>query len=157
MEQVPTLSRSQKARFWSKVSRDVDVCWLWAGTVNNTGYGRFWLTGRYWQAHRVAYTLACGPIADGLMVDHICRNRQCVKPAHLEAVSPRTNTLRGDSPTALNARKGVCVNGHVLAEENLVQPVSDTRRCLACHRARSREGNRRYRARRKAARGSAGL
>jgi hypothetical protein len=83
----------------------------------------------------VAYELAIGPIPEGLTIDHLCRNRGCVNPAHLEAVTNRTNLLRGDGIAALNARKTHCKRGHEFTPENTYVWREGTRACRACHTA----------------------
>lgn len=92
-------------------------CWFWLGTISN-GYGRLSLgrrkegTRRSALAHRIAYEMARGPIPDGLVIDHLCRQRSCVNPDHMELVSSVENVMRGESGPATNARKPCCPNGH---------------------------------------------
>lgn len=132
-----------QARFWSHVTRGrrVKDCWQWTGSTLNTDYGRFSWRGRTLLAHRVAYELLVGPIPEGLTLDHLCRNRTCVSPFHLEAVSGRVNTLRSDSPSALNALKTECVNGHPYTEGNVYYaPKTGHRQCITCRNARKRTG-----------------
>lgn len=105
-------------RFWSKVDRSghgPGTCWIWRAAHSHNGYGRF-QAGRRGEgvkaAHRVAFELARGPIPEGLVLDHLCRNPKCVNPDHLEPVTQRINVLRGTSPAARNARVEVCPRGH---------------------------------------------
>lgn len=117
-------------RFWAKVSV-TDDCWLWIGAISSTGYGNFWLSGRYISAHRASYEYAVGPIPDGLHIDHLCRVRQCVNPSHLEPVTQRENTLRGETLPAANARKTHCLRDHPFTPEN-TYVSSAGRSCLTC-------------------------
>lgn len=100
-------------RFWSKVDKTGD-CWLWQAGLASTGYGQF----NSGSAHRFAYELVKGPIPEGLQIDHLCRNRKCVRPEHLEAVSCRENLLRGETLAALNVAKTRCPQGHGYTPEN---------------------------------------
>ena len=111
---TPGLGQTAAERFRTKVDRSAgdDACWSWLGARSQTGYGRFWVDGKTVKAHRWAYEHLVGPIPDGLTIDHLCRVRSCVNPAHLEPVSNRVNVLRGDAPAARNARKTHCVRGH---------------------------------------------
>lgn len=116
-------------RFWARVQKSDDGCWLWTGGRHSTGYGSD--GGRL--AHRVVYELLVGPIPRGLQLDHLCRVRLCVRPDHLEPVTQAENIQRGDSPSAIASRTGHCRRGHKLAGGNLyVVPKTGGRRCLAC-------------------------
>lgn len=133
-------------RFWAMVKMG-DDCWEWQGYVNAKGYGRFSpRPGVTVQAHRFAYQLDHGEIPDSLQLDHLCRNRRCVRPIHLEPVTNRTNVLRGEGFAAVNAEKAVCVNGHPFTDANTVLDRRGWRRCLICKKASSREHFRRKRA-----------
>ena len=77
-----------RSRFWSKV-RKTEGCWIWNGAIQNSGYGCFWVNGVSLKAHRLSYELEKGKIPDGLVIDHLCRNRRCVNPRHLEVCHAR--------------------------------------------------------------------
>lgn len=82
-------------RFWRFVAKSSDGCWEWMGARGGKGYGTFWVgSGKFANAHRWAYSHFVGPIADGLQLDHLCRNRACVRPDHLEPVTASVNVLR---------------------------------------------------------------
>lgn len=92
-------------RFESKVFVAPDGCWLWTAAINKDGYGRFKLNEISTGAHRISYQLFIGDIPDGKQLDHLCRQRSCVNPFHLEAVLPEINTRRG------NKTKHICEHG----------------------------------------------
>lgn len=100
-------------RFWAKVEKTDDDCWLWIGGTNGIGYGRFMPDGRRLgnrrlvYAHRYAYELMIGPISDGYEIDHLCRNPSCVRPEHLEAVTHAENLRR-----SVPATRSTCKRGH---------------------------------------------
>lgn len=138
-------------RFWAKVDqRGTDECWVWTGFRHPKGYGYFRVDGRSLAAHRVAYELCVAPIPDGLTIDHLCRNRACVNPAHLEPVTMIVNVLRGEGPTAENARKTHCIRGHPFDEENTYW-FNGGRTCRICQRAICAAYRARVRASRRAA------
>lgn len=129
-------------RFWAKVDkRGPEDCWLWTAYLKPTGYGEIGLGGRNQpmvHAHRVSYEIANGPIPEGLVIDHLCRVRNCVNPAHLEAVTNKENLLRGVGPSALSARKTHCSQGHPYDEGN-TYTHQGTRHCKECYRLRNRQ------------------
>lgn len=115
------------ARFWGKVDKS-EGCWLWRGRVGTHGYGVSQIFGEA-LAHRVAYRLTVGDVPEGLTLDHLCRNRICVNPVHLEPVTNRENILRGDGPSAQLARRELCPRGHMFAG---VRPTTGYRFCRTC-------------------------
>jgi HNH endonuclease len=136
---MPAANRkTYPACFWAKVSMpSPDECWIWTAGKNTSGYGTFKLDGLQPVAHRLAYELTKGPIPEGLTLDHLCRVRACVNPAHLEAIPMKTNVLRGIGPTAENARKTHCKRGHEYTSENTMHMHCRTERiCKICESAR---------------------
>lgn len=125
-------------RFWERVAPPGlgDSCWNWTGAIRKSdGYALYCESRRgSTYAHRVAYRSLRGEIPVGLVLDHLCRNKRCVNPWHLEAVSQRTNVLRGRGPTAVNARRTICVNGHALVPENTGRTRDGRRFCRECGR-----------------------
>lgn len=130
---MPTTDAAARERlmvsdaFWSKVGIAArDECWLWRGAKNVKGYGNF----RSKSAHVVAFALANGEPAKGLTIDHLCRNRSCVNPLHLEAVSLQENIRRHTSTITH------CKHGHELGNDNITmitRPDGIRRRCKVCH------------------------
>lgn len=132
---------------------DPSECWDWLGTINSNGYGRLYFIGtpvRSTNAHRFSHEHFKGPIPQGLVIDHLCRNRRCVNPAHLEAVTDKENFRRGigaEMSRQARAARTHCGNGHPYAEFEVLLP-SGGRFCRACKRAqKSRHIQRRAAAR----------
>lgn len=131
-------------RFWARVERrGPEECWPWLSTRTSNGYGSCRpLSGEDTKttAHRVAYELTRGPIPEGMELDHLCRNRACVNPAHMEPVSHQQNCKRG---VWARPRKTHCVNGHELSGDNIKWYLSRgkywSRGCKACDRERARK------------------
>jgi hypothetical protein len=132
-----------------KYVRISDGCWEWTGYRNAKGYGAAYFRGRKsMPAHRAIYVLAVGAVADGLVLDHLCRNRACVNPAHLEVVTNRVNVLRGDTLPAKFAARTHCAKGHPFTPENTARRKSrgDSRKCRTCENQWIRECRARKRA-----------
>jgi len=130
--------RNTFPRFWAKVSvTSPSRCWLWTACKTAGGYGRIRMRNhlpRVQNAHRVAYELLVGAIPKGLDLDHLCRVPACVNPYHLEPVTRRENTLRGENPPAWNNRKTHCMRGHEFSSENTYRRPDGTRECYACRK-----------------------
>jgi hypothetical protein len=130
------LTADKEARFWAKVEIGPG-CWNWTGAMNPSGYGRFAAEGRTLHgAHRVAFQLNGGAIPEGMVIDHICRNRRCVNPAHLRCVDRLTNVHENSEASAhLNSIKSHCASGHPLSGANLFVRADGYRGCRQCRRA----------------------
>lgn len=126
--------------FWARVDKSpASGCWHWTGRLDR-GYGTLNFSYRKTRAHRISYLLAYGSVAEGMVLDHLCRNRKCVNPDHLEAVSNKENILRGQAPSAQNKLKTHCKRGHELSGDNLiVAKGGKIRACRACKAAWARE------------------
>ena len=119
-----------------------DPCWEWTGSRDVDGYGRLCANGQNRKASRVVYEILHGPITESLELDHICRNRSCVNPLHLELVPHQVNVARGNAGQYLRQRTH-CPEGHPYDAVNTYVYGKGKRGCLKCRRERSREWRRR--------------
>lgn len=126
-------------RFWQRV-QITNSCWLWTGTKTDAGYG-YLIVGKRVRAHRFSWELAGNEIPDELELDHLCRVRACVNPAHLEPVTRRENQLRGNTFARKRAEQTACIHGHPFDAANTYIAKNGTRHCRTC----AREGARRRR------------
>jgi hypothetical protein len=141
-------SRPAEDVFWDNVNPEPNTgCWIWGGSTNSGGYGQMQFNKRNAPAHRVSYILAGKTIPEGFDLDHLCRNRWCVNPDHLEPVTRSENVKRGigrELAGQRQASKTHCPRGHLYAGENLpayTRPTTGTvhRHCVACKRARNKQ------------------
>jgi len=140
-------------RFWAKVdsSGGPEACWPWRGTRNDGGYGIIAIARnaprhRFIRAHRLAYELCHREsIPAALTVDHLCRLRHCVNPAHLEVVTRGVNVLRGNTTAARHARVTHCPRGHAFDGVNTYWKPDGSRGCRECRRVQHRAYDRRRR------------
>ena len=137
---------TMEQRFWAKVLKsgpipaerpDLGPCWTWSAGRDFYGYGVLWLNERKSKrisAHVASYMIHFGPVPSGLQIDHLCRNRACPNPKHLEAVTQQVNLSRGNGVAAVNRRKSHCCNGHELSATNVKLRSNGHRRCMTCQK-----------------------
>ena len=128
----------QLLRFLNKINDTKGVCWEWCGTKSTDGYGMFFLNKKMRSAHRISYELFKDDIPQGLVIDHLCRNRKCVNPNHLDIVTNQENCIRGltGKINNHNKRKTQCPKGHKLEGDNLLPHILKNygfRQCKTCH------------------------
>lgn len=141
-----------EVRFWAKVDKSGPrpvslmhrgVCWQWTAGRISSGYGQFYPIKRHGVlAHRYAYELMRGSIPDGLVIDHLCRNKLCVNPDHLQAVTQGENTRRGLGVSTFNAFKTHCPARHAYDWANTYISPRGSRICRTCARERDRQPHR---------------
>lgn len=127
----PTLDLKKFYLFSNKVSISSDGCWNWTASTHRHGYGFFGFNKKVQLSHRVSYQIFLGEIKEGLVLDHLCRNKRCVNPDHLDPVSQKVNMQRG-----IHATKKYCKNGHEFSAQNtklyIRKPNNINRICLTC-------------------------
>ena len=136
-------ARVLRDRILERVEISPSGCWLWKLALRK-GYGAIGIgslkdgSRRNAVVHRIAYEVFVGPIPEGLTIDHLCRVRNCVNPAHLEPVTNGENVLRGQGVSAQHARKTHCIHGHAFTEANTYIRKGGGRTCRECARAYDR-------------------
>lgn len=141
-----TTESELRERLLAKVCiNEATGCWEWTA-ARTRGYAvmRARINGarRMWYAHRVSYELFVGPIPEGLQIDHLCRNRRCINPEHLEPVTARENLLRGETLTASEILRTHCPRGHAYNAENTYR-YDNKRFCRQCNRDHKRKRHQR--------------
>ena len=124
-----------EVRMARRTTRTPDGCLIFDGTPNNSGYGLFYDGNKERLAHRWAYEHHYGPIPAGLVINHLCRQKMCVNPEHLEAVTQRDNTRYSDEALGIRSGATHCPHGHEYTPDNLVK--GKHRKCKTCHRERA--------------------
>lgn len=141
------INRTPLERFFAKVDKRPDGCWLWTAATDGDGrYGSVQHNGRVQRAHRVAYEMLVGPVPNDLELDHLCRVTLCVKPAHLEVVTHAENVRRGRAGKRWSERIA-CKRGHAYDDENTQWATTTRGQVYRACRACGRENTRRTRAR----------
>jgi hypothetical protein len=135
MRGAPTLER-----LMAKVEKAESGCWEWTAKKDARGYGQFKIDGKVRRAHQVSYELTIGPVPTGMEIDHLCRDRGCCNPEHLEAV-PHEENMRRAAPFHPQRLKTHCPKGHPYDEENTYVKPSGSRACRACRR-KAKQGGR---------------
>lgn len=138
--QIPWQVRIKSKLAYSAETFRGSPCWIFTGSLDSSGYGLLWSVNTMRKAHRLTYVEAKGPIPKGLQIDHLCRNRACCNPDHLEAVTTQENTRRGKLSEArgkFNAAKTHCPHGHPYSPENTYHGLREDRRtkrrdCRVC-------------------------
>lgn len=129
---ISAMTEREVAEFWARSARGgKSECWRWTLKLDR-GYGRCSIRGHTFRAHRVAFILERGEIPGDLVLDHLCRNRACVNPWHLEPVDIKTNVMRGVNHVAIQAKQTTCKRGHPLSGTNLRISPRGFRVCRSC-------------------------
>lgn len=153
MRRYPGLNRArgevmpleERYQYMVAIQEDTDSCWLWKGKHRKPRqYPAFKIDGKHIQVHRWTYEHFVGPVPEGLLVDHLCNNNNCLNPWHLEPKTSLANTMRGSTPARRNAERTHCIHGHPFDEANTRYRKSYTserlhRWCATCNLIHSRE------------------
>lgn len=135
LKPLKKLKPPPEERFWDFVDKTA-TCWLWTGRTDRDGYGAFCANYNDYRAHRYAYIQLVGDIPQDLVIDHLCRVRNCVNPSHMEPVTMTTNTMRGEGEGVRNSQKTHCKYGHEYTEENTYRYNNGKwRNCRKCKAA----------------------
>jgi len=132
-----TFNWSFERRFMRRISKEANGCWVWNGCKMRNGYGQLGVGGKHYAAHRFAYENLVGPIPEGLDLDHLCRNRACANPSHLQPVTRSENLKRGVGFGRWNTLKTHCPHGHEYSQDNTHVSKTNRRLCRACARVRA--------------------
>jgi len=125
-----------------KHEKTIAECWKWLGQINDGGYGIVYWHGKQVRAHRLSYEAHIGPIPHGLELDHLCRNRSCINPKHLEPVTRLENVRRGVGISVQMSKKTHCIRGHLYTAETTrirSRGNSTTRECITCYPCRPKK------------------
>lgn len=137
-ERVTRCGGTHIERLFNRIDKKPSGCWVWTGAVDGNGYGRLRIGGELFCAHRAAYEMIRGAIPEGLQLDHLCRNRLCVNPAHLEPVTHQENVKRGKHPSRTH-----CLHGHERTPENTYvlkrKGGKLMKNCRICHLERAKQ------------------
>lgn len=140
------LTDAEQDRFWKKV-RKTDGCWVWTASHGSSGYGQFEVRGQNWAAHRIAWMICRHHLPRwGFELDHLCRNRSCVRPSHMDVVTRSENLARRPKETYPNAMKERCHKGHEYDYAIQKGDRKGHRVCRECQKERQREHRRRKKA-----------
>jgi hypothetical protein len=125
---------------WEKINKTA-TCWNWTGHIRQGGYGEIMIKGKKYRAHRLVYETLKEKIPDGLVLDHLCRNRKCVNPEHLEVVTQVENVIRGEGIGMRMKRRTHCIRGHLFAGHTLKQSKKNNpyRICKICKSIRQKK------------------
>ena len=122
------------SRIWNNVKEDKNGCQIWQLWLNHNGHGTISYKGENRMVYQISYILiGKKQLTPGLVLHHTCENPACVNSDHLVEITNKENVLRGNGPTAVNARKVVGICGHSLAEDNIYRNKNGGRMCRPCH------------------------